>query len=107
MPVLSAEASHSNMKSLSSLSGRELLRSGCWRRWLPTTRGRRSSCWSAMKIRKALPRYLPVSFPHRDRLQKEAGIEDSPELFAADLVAKTHDHTPYDQALAVARAAGR
>lgn len=40
------------------------------------------------------------------RLQKEAGIEDSPELFAADLVAKTHDHTPYDQALAVARAAG-
>lgn len=40
------------------------------------------------------------------RLQKEAGIEDSPDLFAADLVAKTHDHTPYDQALAVARAAG-
>ncbi|MBB4145106.1 FAD-dependent oxidoreductase [Rhizobium rhizoryzae] len=40
------------------------------------------------------------------RLQKEAGIEDSPELFAQDLVAKTHDHTPYDQALAAAKAAG-
>ncbi|WP_312795812.1 FAD-dependent oxidoreductase [Tianweitania sp.] len=40
------------------------------------------------------------------RLQKEAGIEDSPELFAADIVAKTHDHTPYDQALVAARAAG-
>ncbi|WP_377297077.1 FAD-dependent oxidoreductase [Rhizobium sp. SGZ-381] len=40
------------------------------------------------------------------RLQKEAGIDDSPELFARDLVAKTHDHTPYDQALAAATAAG-
>ncbi|GHD05277.1 FAD-dependent oxidoreductase [Tianweitania populi] len=40
------------------------------------------------------------------RLQKEAGIEDSPELFAADIVAKTHDHTPHDQALVAARAAG-
>lgn len=40
------------------------------------------------------------------KLQKEAGIEDSPELFAQDLVAKTHDHTPYDQALAAAKAAG-
>ncbi|MGB6119990.1 MAG: FAD-dependent oxidoreductase [Mesorhizobium sp.] len=39
-------------------------------------------------------------------LQKAAGIEDSPELFAADLVAKTHDHTPHDQALVAARAAG-
>jgi fumarate reductase flavoprotein subunit len=40
------------------------------------------------------------------KLQKAAGIEDSPELFAADIVAKTHDHTPYDQALVAARAAG-
>lgn len=40
------------------------------------------------------------------RLQKAAGIEDSAELFAADIVAKTHDHTPYDQALVAARAAG-
>jgi fumarate reductase flavoprotein subunit len=40
------------------------------------------------------------------RLQEQAGIEDSPELFAADLVAKTHDRTPYDQALVAARAAG-
>jgi fumarate reductase flavoprotein subunit len=39
-------------------------------------------------------------------LQRQAGIDDSPELFAQDLVAKTHDHTPYDQALAAARAAG-
>lgn len=40
------------------------------------------------------------------RLQKEAGIEDSPELFASDLVAKTHDHTPHDMALVAAQAAG-
>lgn len=40
------------------------------------------------------------------RLQKEAGIDDSPELFAKDLVAKTHDKTPYDQALVAARTAG-
>ncbi|MGI6855596.1 FAD-dependent oxidoreductase [Mesorhizobium sp. 1B3] len=40
------------------------------------------------------------------RLQKEAGIEDSPELFTADLVAKTHDRTPHDMALVAARAAG-
>ncbi|AXV17472.1 3-ketosteroid dehydrogenase (plasmid) [Neorhizobium sp. SOG26] len=40
------------------------------------------------------------------RLQKQAGIDDSPELFAADLVAKTHDHTPHDQALVLARNAG-
>lgn len=41
------------------------------------------------------------------RLQKEAGIEDSPELFAADLVAKTHDRTPHDMALVAARTAGQ
>jgi len=40
------------------------------------------------------------------RLQKEAGIDDSPELFAADLIAKTHDHTPPDQAFVVAKNAG-
>ena len=40
------------------------------------------------------------------RLQKEAGIEDSPELFAQDLVAKTHDHTPHDMALVAAKTAG-
>ncbi|MCL7466587.1 FAD-dependent oxidoreductase [Phaeovulum sp. NW3] len=40
------------------------------------------------------------------RLQREAGIEDSPELFAADLVAKTHGHTPPDMALVAAQAAG-
>lgn len=40
------------------------------------------------------------------KLQIEAGIEDSPELFAQDLVAKTHDHTPHDQALVAAKAAG-
>ncbi|KAA3515866.1 FAD-dependent oxidoreductase [Agrobacterium rosae] len=40
------------------------------------------------------------------RLQKEAGIEDSPELFAQDLVAKTHDHTPHDMALVAAQTAG-
>ncbi|MBS9721993.1 FAD-dependent oxidoreductase [Tianweitania sp. BSSL-BM11] len=40
------------------------------------------------------------------RLQREAGIEDSPELFAADIVAKTHDRTPHDQALVAAQAAG-
>jgi len=40
------------------------------------------------------------------RLQKEAGIDDSPELFAADLIAKTHDHTPHDQALVIAQNAG-
>ena len=40
------------------------------------------------------------------RLQREAGIDDSPELFAADLVAKTHDHTPADMALVAASASG-
>ena len=40
------------------------------------------------------------------RLQKAHGIEDSPELFVSDLVAKTHDHTPYDQAMVIARNAG-
>lgn len=40
------------------------------------------------------------------RLQKEAGIDDSPELFAADLIAKTHDHTPPDQAMVVAQNSG-
>lgn len=40
------------------------------------------------------------------RLQKEAGIEDSAELFAADLVAKTHGRTPHGMALIVARSAG-
>lgn len=40
------------------------------------------------------------------KLQKDAGIDDSPELFARDLVAKTHDRTPYDQALVLARTAG-
>ncbi|UHS63167.1 FAD-dependent oxidoreductase [Agrobacterium vaccinii] len=40
------------------------------------------------------------------KLQKEAGIEDSPELFAQDLVAKTHDHTPHDMALVAAKTAG-
>ncbi|WP_284757147.1 FAD-dependent oxidoreductase [Agrobacterium sp. fls2-241-TYG-188a] len=40
------------------------------------------------------------------RLQKEAGIEDSPEIFASDLVAKTHDHTPFDMALVAAQTAG-
>ena len=40
------------------------------------------------------------------RLQKAAGIEDSPALFAADLVAKTHDRTPHDQALVIAENAG-
>lgn len=40
------------------------------------------------------------------KLQREAGIEDSPELFAADLVAKTHDKTPHDMALRIAETAG-
>lgn len=40
------------------------------------------------------------------RLQKAAGIDDSPELFAADLVAKTHDRTPPEMALRLARQAG-
>lgn len=40
------------------------------------------------------------------KLQQAAGIDDSPEIFAADLVAKTHDHTPPDMALHVARTAG-
>lgn len=40
------------------------------------------------------------------RLQRAAGIEDSAELFAADLVAKTHGHTPPDMALVAAQAAG-
>lgn len=40
------------------------------------------------------------------RLQREAGIEDDPELFAADIVAKTHGHTPPDMALLAARTSG-
>lgn len=40
------------------------------------------------------------------KLQRDAGIDDSPELFAADLVAKTHDKTPYDMALRMAETAG-
>ena len=40
------------------------------------------------------------------RLQREAGIDDSPDLFAADLVAKSHGHTLQDMALVAARAAG-
>lgn len=40
------------------------------------------------------------------RLQKEAGIEDSPELFAQDLIAKTHEKTPHDMALVAAQTAG-
>ena len=40
------------------------------------------------------------------RLQKAQGIEDSPELFASDLVAKTHDRTPHDQALVIAQNSG-
>lgn len=40
------------------------------------------------------------------RLQKAAGIEDSAELFAQDLIAKTHDRTPYDMALRAAETAG-
>lgn len=40
------------------------------------------------------------------KLQKAAGVEDSPELFAADLVAKTHGKTPADMALRVAQTAG-
>lgn len=40
------------------------------------------------------------------RLQKEAGIEDSPELFAQDLIAKTHENTPHDMALVAAQTAG-
>lgn len=40
------------------------------------------------------------------RLQREAGIDDSPEAFAADLVAKTHDRTPADMARLAARTSG-
>ena len=40
------------------------------------------------------------------QLQKAQGIDDSPELFAADLVAKTHDRTPHDQALVIAKNSG-
>jgi fumarate reductase flavoprotein subunit len=40
------------------------------------------------------------------QLQAQAGIVDDPELFAQDLVAKTHGHTPYDQALVVAKNSG-
>jgi fumarate reductase flavoprotein subunit len=39
-------------------------------------------------------------------LQRAAGIDDSPALFAADLVAKTHDHTPPDMALRAAETSG-
>ncbi|MEZ5869906.1 MAG: FAD-dependent oxidoreductase [Defluviimonas denitrificans] len=39
-------------------------------------------------------------------LQKAAGIEDSADLFAADLVAKTHDHTPPDMAMVAAKTSG-
>ncbi|MDO5605989.1 MAG: FAD-dependent oxidoreductase [Paracoccus sp. (in: a-proteobacteria)] len=40
------------------------------------------------------------------RLQEAAGIDDSPELFAADLVAKTQSRTPYDMALRAAQTVG-
>lgn len=40
------------------------------------------------------------------KLQRDAGIYDSPELFAADLVAKTHGKTPPDMALRMAETAG-
>lgn len=40
------------------------------------------------------------------KLQKAAGIDDSADLFAADLVAKTHDHTPHDMALRAAETSG-
>lgn len=40
------------------------------------------------------------------RLQRDAGIDDSPEAFAADLVAKTHERTPADMALLAARTSG-
>ena len=40
------------------------------------------------------------------QLQKSQGIDDSPELFVADLVAKTHDRTPHDQALVIAKNSG-
>ncbi len=40
------------------------------------------------------------------RLQREAGIDDDPNLFAADIVAKTHGHTPQDMALLAARTSG-
>ena len=40
------------------------------------------------------------------QLQAEAGIADDPDLFAQDIVAKTHGHTPYDQALVVAKNSG-
>src|SRR5690606_12792841 len=33
------------------------------------------------------------------RLQAQAGIDDSPEVFAADIIAKTHDRTPPDMAM--------
>lgn len=39
-------------------------------------------------------------------LQAGAGIEDSAEIFAADIVTKTHGHTPEDMALVAARASG-
>jgi fumarate reductase flavoprotein subunit len=40
------------------------------------------------------------------RVQKAAGIEDSPELFVADMLAKTHGRTPESLALTAARNAG-
>jgi fumarate reductase flavoprotein subunit len=40
------------------------------------------------------------------KLQRDAGIDDSAELFAADLVAKTHEKTPPDMALRMAETAG-
>lgn len=40
------------------------------------------------------------------RLQAQAEIDDSPEVFAGDIIAKTHDRTPPDMALVAARASG-
>ena len=41
------------------------------------------------------------------RMQKEKGIEDSPELFAADVLAKTRQQTDPDVVLALARESAR
>lgn len=41
------------------------------------------------------------------RLQREKGIVDSPELFAHDIIAKTHDETDPTIALALAQASAR
>lgn len=40
------------------------------------------------------------------KLQKAAGIDDSPEIFAADIMSKTHDKTPRHMALRAAEVAG-